>query len=542
MSDRTFRSSHESEGVTPLLGYRPSPGKSSLTSRLTGRGPLARAADLGASRAGGRDANGVARDAEPAVAAATSSAGTALPAGARDRFESSLGVDLGAVRVHTGPDSAHASAAVGARAYTIGNDIHFADGQYRPDDPFGMHLLAHEVAHTVQQSSGTPRRQHKLEVTAPGDVAEVEADRAADAMVIGAPASIGSMQGVGRVIARAADPAAPATGAAPAADGAAPAADGKGEAMGSKEKPFPVGLDGVSLSLGKGSALKIPWAMNEMSISKSWKAEEKLEKTLSKQIAVPAGALPGGLSMTASGTASLGASVSANVTGSVVQLGGPHTDSAGAEVSVSGSAGLEATVEGMLGLGAYVGIPPINVGAEGYVTLGATTSAKATVAGQGRFLPSGGWSGSVTFTVPLEAKITGTGGIRLFYSSLIKSGELQKFELKSVDIAKASIACVIQCDLATGQATDHTVTTFEVLPLFQSVPVTAAEYRQWAKREEGERDGGSGSGPGVPPSAFDEPEEDKSFDELCGEDDPSVMCDPGGDPDSIMYGSGPGVP
>jgi hypothetical protein len=90
------------------------------------------------------------------------------------------------VRVHTGPESAAAAGAVGAKAYTVGNDIHFAQGQYEPSDPFGMHLLAHEVAHTQQQAGTAPHRQNKLEVSTPGDAAELEADRAADAMVGGA--------------------------------------------------------------------------------------------------------------------------------------------------------------------------------------------------------------------------------------------------------------------------------------------------------------------------------------------------------------------
>jgi hypothetical protein len=52
-------------------------------------------------------------------------------------------------------------------------------------------LIAHEVAHTVQQAGGRDHAQYKLAVSSPGDAAEVEADRAADAMVAGAPASIG---------------------------------------------------------------------------------------------------------------------------------------------------------------------------------------------------------------------------------------------------------------------------------------------------------------------------------------------------------------
>jgi hypothetical protein len=187
-------------------------GKSSLTSRLTPAPQLVfRVSDpdtaraLGESMGGGRgriqrvadrDDNGVAAGAEAAVDRAASSSGQALPTHLQRQFEQSTGADLSGVRVHTGGESATAAHAVGAKAYTVGQDIHFAEGRYQPDDPFGMHLLAHEVAHTVQQQGGTAHRQHKLEVSTPHDAAEVEADRAADAMVRGEATAIGGGAGV----------------------------------------------------------------------------------------------------------------------------------------------------------------------------------------------------------------------------------------------------------------------------------------------------------------------------------------------------------
>src|SRR4051812_22950967 len=70
---------------------------------------------------------------------AGSGAGAALPEAVRTRFEASLGSDLAGVRVHTGSESATAAASLGAQAFATGNDIHFADGKYHPDDPFGLH-------------------------------------------------------------------------------------------------------------------------------------------------------------------------------------------------------------------------------------------------------------------------------------------------------------------------------------------------------------------------------------------------------------------
>jgi hypothetical protein len=132
-----------------------------------------------------RDANGVEEGAGDAVARASSSSGAALPEGLMRKFESSLGADLSGVRVHTGGESADAASAVGAKAYTLGQDIHFGAGHFDPSSSTGEHLLAHEVAHTVQQRGGVARMQLKHSVSSPGDSHEVEADRAADAMVSG---------------------------------------------------------------------------------------------------------------------------------------------------------------------------------------------------------------------------------------------------------------------------------------------------------------------------------------------------------------------
>jgi hypothetical protein len=140
-----------------------------------------------------------------AVAYASSSTGAPLPEGPRDRFETSLGFDLSPVRVHTGEPSATAAAQLGARAFAVGQDIHFGAGEYRPGDAGGLHLLAHEVAHTVQQSDGTPRA--KLAVSEAGDSLEIEADRAADAMVVGTAARI-THASAPTIARQAADPAA----------------------------------------------------------------------------------------------------------------------------------------------------------------------------------------------------------------------------------------------------------------------------------------------------------------------------------------------
>jgi hypothetical protein len=154
----------------------PSPGRRTLTQRVQ------------RSR---RDPNGVAADAGDAVASAADSAGQPLPDALRGKFESSLGADLSGVRVHHGSPSADAADAVGARAFAVGQDVHFAAGEYDPDSGAGQRLLAHEVAHTVQQAGGVAASpQPTLEVSSPGDAHEQEAEAAADQMVAGAPARV----------------------------------------------------------------------------------------------------------------------------------------------------------------------------------------------------------------------------------------------------------------------------------------------------------------------------------------------------------------
>lgn len=102
---------------------------------------------------------------------------------ASKRFGEAFGAGFGAVRVHTGPEPDHLSRSMSARAFTVGNDIFFGRGGYRPGSAAGDHLLAHELAHVVQQGGGVGRLQTKLTVGPPDDASEREADRVADAVL-----------------------------------------------------------------------------------------------------------------------------------------------------------------------------------------------------------------------------------------------------------------------------------------------------------------------------------------------------------------------
>lgn len=82
------------------------------------------------------------------------SASHPLDAATRSFMETGFGTDFGAVRIHTGSDAARSAAGVAARAYTVGHDIVFGPGEYAPASSSGRRLLAHELAHVVQQSRG----------------------------------------------------------------------------------------------------------------------------------------------------------------------------------------------------------------------------------------------------------------------------------------------------------------------------------------------------------------------------------------------------
>jgi hypothetical protein len=81
-----------------------------------------------------------------------SGGGQPLPRSARDFFEPRFGFDFGHVRLHTDAKAAESARAVNAQAYTVGHDVMFAAGQYKPGTMNGNRLLAHELTHVVQQS------------------------------------------------------------------------------------------------------------------------------------------------------------------------------------------------------------------------------------------------------------------------------------------------------------------------------------------------------------------------------------------------------
>ena len=78
--------------------------------------------------------------------------GQPLAESERAYFEPRFGADFSRVRVHTGAQAAESSRAVNAKAYTLGQDVVFGIGQYAPKTSQGRRLMAHELAHVIQQS------------------------------------------------------------------------------------------------------------------------------------------------------------------------------------------------------------------------------------------------------------------------------------------------------------------------------------------------------------------------------------------------------
>ncbi|NIM95755.1 MAG: DUF4157 domain-containing protein [Anaerolineales bacterium] len=77
--------------------------------------------------------------------------GHPLPRSMRAFYGSRLGGDLSKVRVHTDARANKTAQDMDARAFTVGHDIVFGEGEYAPNTISGKRLLAHELTHVLQQ-------------------------------------------------------------------------------------------------------------------------------------------------------------------------------------------------------------------------------------------------------------------------------------------------------------------------------------------------------------------------------------------------------
>jgi hypothetical protein len=97
------------------------------------------------------NADGAAENSDPQSVQAQLGPGYQLDGSVRSRMEPLLGHDLSRVRVHTDAVASDLSQDLDARAFTIGSHVAFRSGEYHPGTPIGDALIAHELAHVVQQ-------------------------------------------------------------------------------------------------------------------------------------------------------------------------------------------------------------------------------------------------------------------------------------------------------------------------------------------------------------------------------------------------------
>jgi hypothetical protein len=117
--------------------------------------------------------------------------GSPLDESTRSSMESKFGQDFGDVRIHTDAKASQSAEAVGANAYTVGNEMVFRSGHFDASSPTGQRTLAHELSPVVQQRSGPvdgTEAAGGIRLSDPSDRFERAADTTAD-QVMNAPSA-----------------------------------------------------------------------------------------------------------------------------------------------------------------------------------------------------------------------------------------------------------------------------------------------------------------------------------------------------------------
>lgn len=135
--------------------------KSEPPPRATTRDDVSRKENSGSGGIAGNPAPSIVHD------VLSSGGGSPLEHGTRSFMEDRFGQDFSNVRVHTNDHAADSAKAIDAKAYTSGNNIVFDNGQYNPGSQSGQTLLAHELAHVVQQSGSIQRKENPKSAQAP---------------------------------------------------------------------------------------------------------------------------------------------------------------------------------------------------------------------------------------------------------------------------------------------------------------------------------------------------------------------------------------
>src|SRR3954469_2097667 len=93
---------------------------------------------------------------------ASTASGSPLPASVRRFMEPRFRTDFRNVRVHTNERASRLNRQLNAQAFTVGNQIFFGRGRFRPESSDGQELLAHELTHTIQQGAVVQRSAEEV--------------------------------------------------------------------------------------------------------------------------------------------------------------------------------------------------------------------------------------------------------------------------------------------------------------------------------------------------------------------------------------------
>jgi hypothetical protein len=113
----------------------------------------------------------------------SNNAGRQLSREQRDQFGRATGHDVSRVQLFDDQHASDAAAAIGARAFTVGQRIFFNRGEFDPGRESGRELLMHELVHTVQQRDAQMPDAKKLDISSPNDRQEHEAERVARSVI-----------------------------------------------------------------------------------------------------------------------------------------------------------------------------------------------------------------------------------------------------------------------------------------------------------------------------------------------------------------------
>lgn len=119
------------------------------------------------------------RSSDPPAIGSQLGAGNSLDGNLRSKMESAFGHDFSQVRIHTDNQASRLSTDLNARAFTLGNDVAFAAGEYQPGTLVGDALIAHELAHVVQQGGAKEFVAPRQAEGGGADSMEEEADQSA---------------------------------------------------------------------------------------------------------------------------------------------------------------------------------------------------------------------------------------------------------------------------------------------------------------------------------------------------------------------------